>query len=188
MSPIRFGLSAVIVLLALTNAIHAQEKVENPTYASWNKFKPGTAVKYKNTNKVTVMGNEIVTDSDLIMTLAEATPEKVVIDYETITRTMGMEFKAPPSRQEFPRLIELKPGQKKENVGKPDSVFEEGSATVKVAAGEFKTKWHKSKAQDRVLQSWVSDTVPGTLVKTVTELGAPAPGTNVLELVEIKKP
>ena len=38
-------------------------------------------------------------------------------------------------------------------------------------AGEFKTKWNKSKVEDRILQFWVSDTVPGALVKTASTIG-----------------
>ena len=185
--------SSVLVAMLLSvwvmaAPVRAQEKVENPTYTTWHQFKPGTAAKYKNINKISVMGNTVESESDLTMTLVEATDDKVVIEYGTLTKIIGQEFKAPATKQDFPRMIALKPGQKKEKVGKPDNVFEEGAETIKVAAGEFKTKWHKSKVEDRVLQSWVSDAVPGSLVKTVTTFGGQASGTNVLELVEVKKP
>ena len=180
--------AGLLLVMASGSSTHAQEKVENPAYAGWSKFKPNTVVKYKNTNKVVVMGNEIVSESDLTQTLLEATDDKVVVQYDVVTKTMGMEFKTPPSKQEYPRMIPLKPGQKKENVGKPDNVFEEGTETIKVPAGEYKTKWTKCKVEDRVLQTWVSDTVPGTLVKSATTIGNGFTGTNVMELVEVKKP
>ena|SRR5271170_4122867 len=118
---------ALAFLLIAGLPVRAEEKVENPSYSSWNKFKPKTAAKYLTTTKVVVMGNEMVTLTDLTMTLVEVTADKVVVEYESVTKLMGMEIKAPVSRQEFPRLIALKPGQKKENVGKPDNVFEEGA-------------------------------------------------------------
>ena len=73
-------------------------------------------------------------------------------------------------------------------MGKPENLLEEGIETIKVPAGEFKTKWTKSKVEDRVLQNWLSDTVPGTLVKSATTIGNGFTGTNVMELVEVKKP
>jgi hypothetical protein len=180
--------AGLFLVMTACSSARAQEKVENPAYAAWSKFKPNTAVKYKNINKVVVMGNEVVSESDLTQTLLEVTEDKVVVQYDVVTKTMGMEFKTPPSKQEYPRLIPLKPGQKKENVGKPDNLLEEGSETIKVPAGEFKTKWTKNKVEDRVLQNWLSDTVPGTLVKSATTIGNGFTGTNVMELVEVKKP
>ncbi len=55
-------------------------------------------------------------------------------------------------------------------------------------AGEFKTIRNKSKVEDRILQIWVSDTVPGALVKTATTIGNGFNGTNIMELVDVKKP
>ncbi len=182
----------LVVLLSLTTvrskSVSGEDNVENPTYTAWSKFKPKTSVKYKNTNKIKVMGNDFTSESDLIMTLTEVTPDKVVVETGTVTRINGQEIKTSPTKQEYHRMIPLKPGQKKENVGKPDGVLEEGQEKIKVAAGEYATTWHKSKVEDRVLQSWVTDAVPGTLVKTVTTLGGQTSGTNILELVQVTLP
>lgn len=183
----RIHLAAILsTILLMPTFSFGAETAENPTYRNWSKFKPKTSVKYKNTNKTKVMGNEITSESEVIMTLIEVSDNKVVIEYSTVTKINGQEFKAPPTKQEYPKTIALKAGQTRESVRKPDSVFEEGKETIKVTAGEYDTKWHKSRVEDRVLQSWVSDNVPGSLVKSVTT--SDKTGTNVMELVEVKKP
>lgn len=176
------------ILFTMNSVAISEDKVENPIYTAWSSFKLQTSVKYKNTNKIKVMGMEITSESDLTMKLVELTNDKVVIETGTLSKINGQEYQSPLTKQEYPRMIALKPGQKKADVAKPDGVFEEGKEKIKVAAGEYETTWNKSKVEDRVLQTWISATVPGTLVKTVTTIGGETPGTNVLELVQVTKP
>jgi hypothetical protein len=103
--------------LVIPSVAGAQGKVENPTYSRWSKFKAGSVVKFKATNKITIKGHETTGESELTMTLIKVTDEKVVVEFE------GQEPKTPSTREEYPRMIAFKPGQKKENVSKPTTVF-----------------------------------------------------------------
>src|SRR5262249_30282313 len=79
---------ASALLLALTaGRTAAQETVDNPEYATWSKFKPGTSVTYKSTTTAAGM----MTEATMTITLVEVATDKVVLETSGVTKAMGME-------------------------------------------------------------------------------------------------
>lgn len=173
-------------VLALAVAAKA-EPVDNPAYKSWSNFKPGTQITMKTESEFNKMKSEIL----IVTKLVEVGKDKCVIEVETISKINGMEFKAPAMKQDVPKTFDVpKPKDGKDpKVDLPESKKEEGTETVKISGLEIKTKWIKYKtktpAGDSEGQTWLSDDVPGGLVKSVTKSGDISTST---ELIEIKKP
>jgi hypothetical protein len=69
---------------------------------------------------------------------------------------------------------------------------EEGTETLKLAGMELKTKWYKGAAEaggtKSVTKHWVSDDIPGMMVKNVTTVTGAVNSTITMELIEFKKP
>lgn len=189
MRPTRMFAAAVLAVFAGGLAL-AQEKVENPEYASWAKHKKGTAVTLKST---TVAG-AINSESVITTTLADIGADSLTVEMAVTSKVNGMEFKNPPIKREIAKSVALPAGVKKEDFGKvaAGAKAEEGTETVKVGGAEYKAKWYKSKtkAGDGEVESkvWMSDDVPGGLLKTVATTTGATPATVTLEVVEVKKP
>ena len=182
----RTMLSLTVLLIA--SAAGRADPVDNPAYKSWANFKPGTTITMKTENEFNKMKSEFV----IVSKLVEVGKDKCVIEVETITKVMGMEFKAPAMKQDVPKTYDVpkpKDGETPAKVETPDITREEGKETLKIGAVEVKTTWMKYKgktaAGEAEGQTWMSDDVPGGLVKSVTKAGEV---TSKTELIEIKKP
>jgi hypothetical protein len=183
-------LFAALVVLALAGHAAAQDTIDNPEFANWSKFKKGTSVTLKSTSEVMGMATEVL----LTTTLVEAGADKLVIETATVTKVNGMEFKMPGMKRDVTKTLTLPKGLKKEEVaaGKPPGTLEEGAETLKVAGTEVKTKWYKYTAEvDKTKtegKTWMSDDVPGRVVKSETNTTGAFAFKSRMELVEIKKP
>lgn len=184
-------LAAVAVLFALVSGtVVAQDKVDNPEFANWSKFKKGTSVTMKSVTTSAGMSFEATITS----TLVEVGADKLVIETSSVSKVMGMEIKVPPMKRDVPKQVEIPKGVKKEDFtsGKPQGTYEEGTETVKIGGTEVKTKWYKSKFESdgNKVESkmWVSDDTPGILVKSETTLTGKLASTSKIEVTEIKKP
>jgi hypothetical protein len=179
-------LLTLAALVAVVSAASA-EPIDNPAFKSWSKFKPGTQISMKTESEFNKMKSEIV----IVSKLVEVGADKCVIEVETTTKINGMEFKAPAMKQDVPKTYDLpKPKDGKgPKVETPDVQKEEGKETLKIGGVEVKTTWmkykSKSKAGESEGQTWMSDDVPGGLVKSVSKSGDVSTKT---ELIEIKKP
>jgi hypothetical protein len=181
--------SAVLVALAAGPA-PAQETVDNPEFATWSKFKPGTSITIKSTTTANGMATELA----MTVTLVEVGTDKVVLETSGVTKAMGMEFKLPASKRDSPKTITLPKDVPKPPApgAKPEGTYEEGTETVKAAGTEFKTKWYKTKAEAGGVKTeskmWISDDVPGTVVKMESKSSGAATAETKFELTEFKKP
>src|SRR5439155_12998084 len=168
----------------------AQEKVDNPEFANWSKFKKGTSVTLKATSDVAGMKSE----STITTTLVDVTADKVVVEMSTATTANGMEFKTPALKRDILKAIPLPPGAKKEDFapGKVPGSVEEGTETIKVAGKEYKTKWYKTKnsagGNDIEGKMWMTEEVPGMIVKVESSTKGAVASKSTMELVEVKKP
>src|SRR4051812_18180307 len=81
--------AAAVALFALAATAAGQDKIDNPEYATWAKFKPGTSLTVKVTN--TVAGNS--SETVLTNTLVEVGADKLVLEGTATTKVGGMEFK-----------------------------------------------------------------------------------------------
>lgn len=179
-------LLASALCLVVVSAASA-EPVDNPAFKSWSKFKPGTQISMKTESEFNKMKSEIV----IVTKLVEVGADKCVVEVETITKINGMEFKAPAMKQDVPKTFDVpKPKDGKDpKIETPDVKKEEGKETLKIGGVEVKTTWMKyttkTKDGNHEGQTWLSDDVPGGLVKSVSKAGDVSTKT---ELIEIKKP
>ena len=189
MRPDRLTITAVVIALFPAFAM-AQDTVPNPEFASWSKFKKGTSITHKATTETGGATSEVL----LTSTLVEVEADKVVIETTSVAKVNGMEFKSPPMKRELAKTITLPKGAKKEDatVGKPSGTVEEGTETLKVSGVEVKAKWYKFSAQvDKVKsegKTWMSEEVPGMLVKTEVSTSGMFASKTKMELIEFKKP
>ncbi len=184
-----FRILALAVLVSAGGSVLAQEKVENPMYATWAKFKPGTSV----THKSTTSGAMFTAESTITTKLVEVTADKVVVEVTITSKAAGKEFQLPAMKQDYAKMVELPKGAKKEDFGKkPEGAVKEGTETLKIAGHEIKTKWYeievKKDGMEAKSKMWMSDDVPGSLVKMESKVAAPIAAETKMELTEFKKP
>lgn len=159
--------------LMVTGSAIAQEKVENPIYQTWAKFKPGTSITYQ---MDTSFGTQS-TSSKQVQTLKSVSDEKVVVEMQSVVEAAGQSIKTPPIPVEH--LAQVPQGQidpKFAPKGKPGLETRKGTETIKVADKSLKCEWIEAKGntpQGEVeTKTWFSDEVPGRLVKSVTSIKA----------------
>src|SRR5438034_803889 len=89
------------------------------------------------------------TDVTETITLLEIASDKVVVEEGFTSKATGRnEVTFRPKRKEIPSKVPLPEGVKKaEFENKLPGVTEEGTETLKIAGGEFKTRWYKTKVK-----------------------------------------
>jgi hypothetical protein len=178
------------VLVVWVGVTPAQETIENPEFAAWAKFKKGTGVTIKSTTKGGVTNSEVI----LTTTLVDVGTDKLVLETSSVVKANGMEFKGQAAKRDVTRTTELPKGVRKEDavIGKPPGTTEEGTETLKIAGTELKTKWYKYSAElagtKTQAKMWVSDDVPGRVVRSEMTTTGAFNSTTTLEVIEFKKP
>lgn len=178
-------LSAAFASCSLVAAAAAE--VEHPVYTSWARHPVGTSVALK---AVTTTGGvtNITTNTT---TLVKLTDEGAVLETVMISDATGKVVESPPQTYLQRRLFPLFAGVKKEDIGKPPGASTRGEETVKLAGKEYKATWFDSKgsgdAGETFTRTWMSDEVPGRLLKAVTKVPK-ADNMTTVELVEVKTP
>jgi hypothetical protein len=153
----------------------AGELVEHPSYKLWGTFSVGTSVTQRTiTDSKKSAGH---TETTIVYTLKEKADDFVVVESQASTKYAdGRAETNPPSATRTPRFIALPPGVKREDWGKTSDKGARGEETLKLFAREFKCEWTESKgstdAGAYVQKVWTSTTMPGGLVKSVTEVKA----------------
>src|SRR5262245_2457645 len=168
----------------------AREQVENPQYASWAAFKPGTKVVLRSVTATA--GNPAVTTTTKTYRLVELTAEHAVVDVAVRTKRYdGAAFDNPPEKFTFPRLMPLPPGVAKADFGKPVGAQARGEESVTIGDKSYAATWHEGKDRNEAgevfVKVWTSTAAPGGLIRSVTRI--PAVGkTTTIELVEVVLP
>lgn len=181
------ALSFMVLVPAIASA---DESIANPEFASWSKFKKGTSV----TLKMTTMAAGMNSETTVTTTLIEAGADKLVIETTSVAKVAGMVIKSPPFKRDVQKTVMVPKGVKKEELqgGKPPGTTQEGTETLKVAGSEVKTKWYKYQSEAGGIKSdskmWMSEDVPGLMVKMESSTAGAIATTMKMELVEIKKP
>ena len=131
----------------------AEELVDNPQYAHWNKFNTGSASTLLTT--IDMSGQKIVTETT--NTLLEKNAEKVVLEVSGSMEMGGNKQIIPPQKQEIAARVEKQDirqlaGEKMEAAGQTFdcTVYEMNSPDPK---------------QQGKAKAWTSDKVPGGVVK-----------------------
>lgn len=188
MSKLTFA--ALAVAVALTPAAFAadEKKVENPEYKMWSKYKADTTV----TMKMSSDAGGAKFESTITNKLVEVKDDKVVVETESASKVNGMEFKAPAQKREVPKEVEKDklPKGFDPKSDKPEGTTEEGKEKVKIGGTEYECKWYKFKSKQKLPtgdeevegQIWMSDDVPGKMVKMTSKAKA---GGMTMEVTDI---
>lgn len=185
MRPTRALLAAWMTLILAWSA--SAEEVEHPTYKSWAGHPLGTSVTIR-----TLTANPASTlTTTTTTTLRALKPDRVVLEIRRVSDATGTKVEHALETYDQRRMFPLLPGVKKEDIGKPIKPIATGEETLKVGDREIKASWSDSKGQseagDTTTRTWMSDEVPGRIVKVVTKI--PKASTTITrELIELKTP
>jgi len=159
------------------------EMVENPAYANWAKFKPGTSITY--TSEMQMQGVNM--KSEMTQKLASIDAEKAVLELKV--KSSGMDM--PSQSINIPAKIEKEKVQAQPAMppGAKGDVKVLGKEKLSVAGKDMECQVvqfsSEQEGQKITGKSWTSSDVPGTLVKSeMTMPGDPA-GRNVMTLTSV---
>ena len=178
---ISFALIAVCLMIGATGVARAEEQVANPQYDAWAKHKPGTVVKYAQSTET--MGQKH--EGEITMTLVSITPEKATVETKVSMMSQGKLQEMPAQKMDFPAKVNKseakETGQPAANI---QAEMKQGEEKVEVAGKTYECKWTEvTSAQNGmniVAKTWLSDAVPGKLVKMeATTTGAMASSTKM---------
>ena len=173
---------AAMVVGMTASAAWCEEMVENPQYKSWAAFKVGTSIKTQTSSVMTVAGNEMANKSTMTTTLKELTPDKAVLE-------IAMEGMPEPQKLEVPAKV-AKGTETGQQPGVTVTKKGEGDEEVTVGGKKYKCHWVENQVTSDQMESttkaWTCDSVPGKLVKMVTETTKPMTMKATMELVEVK--
>lgn len=177
--------SASLLALLLAGPARAGEKIDNPSYTMWAKFKVGAWARTKTES------GEGEAKSVMKMTtkLVERTDEKLVIETSMTVVAGGQEYVQPATKQDVPAKMD-KPEAPKEDPQAPKVTTKEGEDTIEVAGRKWKCKTTESTLEGPDLKStsksWMTGDVPGGVVKSETVMEKPMAGTTTTVLEDFK--
>jgi hypothetical protein len=186
MPSIRYLVALTIAGLVCA-AASAGDTVENADYKSWSKFKPGASVTMKIKGESKKDGS---TEGQITTKLLEVAPDKLVLEMSLKLKTPVGDVADSGRKREVLKIITPPPGVSKQEYEKSPygQVLEEGAETLKISGVEYKCKWYRTQKDDVEAKIWLSDLVPGAVVKSVINSRGASPKTMKLELVDLKKP
>ena len=175
-------------IVALLAAIAAPaDEVEGPIYKSWASHEPGTAITIQTVTEA--KGRTV--ETTMTDRLVSVDARKVVVERTIRSESDGAMSEIAPQEFEYQRMFPLLPGVKAEDVGKPKGVIASGTETIEVAGEDYEADWYETagttEAGPSKTKTWVSDDMPGKLLKSVSEV--PATGkTTTIEVIELRVP
>src|SRR5262249_21056441 len=161
----------LIVLVAATPLVSAQEQVANPYYKFWSKSKPGATAVLKETTKLSGAAAASAPEGTDVKTvtykLAELNDDRAVVETRVTQQENFGYVDSAPTRHIYP------PKMSKDVL--EDLLTETGAkgaaATLKVGDKEVKVMAlsgnMKKGDEDVNFKIWLSDEVPGGIVKRV---------------------
>jgi hypothetical protein len=178
------GIAAAAVLL--TAGLAQAEKVKNPEYENWAKFKAGAMSKTETNTEA--MGNKTKITS--VTKLVEINAEKALIESTVTMEVAGQKMEQPVMKREVPATME-KPAEQTPPTSVAPTVkpnIKEGEETVTVAGKELKCKTTESTSESNGMKvqtkTWTSADVPGQIVKTETKTTGAMESSTTMQLVE----
>lgn len=164
-----------------------RDKIENPQYLSWARFKVGTIVVQRSVTRDKSSADATVTTTTI--TLLERTDSHAVLEMQNHTKRYdGVEFDRPASRFTNWRWVAAPPATGKRDAKPPAPLDEEN---LSIAGKTYRTRRHqtadRNEAGEVLVTTWTTDEIPGSLAKSILETPAIGKST-VLEVVEIRLP
>jgi hypothetical protein len=153
-------------------------------YTCWNDLPIGTAVTTR--TATTIAGSPLPGGDVKTMRLVARTDKKVVVE-ETLTSFLnGEKIVGDPERIDYPRALPAGLGKRPVADGKTS-----GEEEVEVLGKTYKTRWSETKSQTEAgpatTRTWVSDTMPGQIVRSVTIVPAVKKEVSI-EVIELEIP
>ncbi len=189
MRKFNLGVLMVLCMVSVPFLVAASEEmVENPNYKAWAKFKTGASVKYKSV----MDAGAAKTESEIVYSLVELTPEKAVVEMKGSTMIMGNKMDMPATKMEHPaKLPKTDPSVVAGNpTATPDAKAKESDGEIAVPAGKMKCHIIEATVKIGEVEAksvvYMNDEVPGGLVKSVSETDKPMKSSTIVELVERK--
>jgi hypothetical protein len=171
--------------LCLMGSVSLAEKIANPEYELWSKFKAGAMSKVE--GKTVAAGQE--SKQTITTKLLEITPEKAVVEVTMEMEVAGQKMPMPAQKRDVPAKIDnaaIQNPAEAPNAPKPE--MKESEETVTVAGKTLKCKVVETTSEQNgmkvVAKAWTSAEVPGQLVKTETKTTGPVESTTTMSLVE----
>lgn len=165
----------------------------------WGQFKPGAYSKLKSTSITDAGGMKIKNVTTTKFTLKELSPTEATVttESESVTDMNGTETKTPPTTSEMkvplagaPTATPSVPAEVSQAIGevKAEAKTSTSSETLTIAGKEIKCTVSSSEVDaagtKTVTKQWVSDDVPGAIVKSEATSTGPAATTMTMELLE----
>jgi tetratricopeptide (TPR) repeat protein len=168
--------------------------VENPWFRHWSRFRTGTTVTSKFTVTASIASARC--EGTTTTRLVEKGPDRVLIEVVSVVQKAGGAPRQNPSRtEEIVRMVQLPPGAKKEDFGKqPEGTVDHGTTTLTIGSQEHRTTWYRTTtprtqtapAVDSKI--WMSEDVPGKVVRAELRLANPASTFQTVELLAVTTP
>ncbi len=172
---------AVVVVCIFAALSRGADMAENPAYRHWAKFKPGAYVMF--TSAIEQRGGDAdgarIANVKMTMTrkLIDLTAETATVEVEVTTVVAGRTMNPPARRTEIPARIEASKVKNGANwfqdMGRGEvqvSDVQEGDEEITVLDKKLKCHWVSATIKQASMTSktkmWISDAVPGGLVKT----------------------
>lgn len=179
--------SIALLAAAMTCPPSVAEEVESPLFKSWARTKPGTSI----TLKMTTDSASGRIETKTRYTLAKLDREMAIVELVSTSGATGEAADESPQEIKIRRMFPVLPGVKKEEIGKPSGAIAKGEETITIAGKEYKAQWYDTKgmteAGESITRTWISDEVPGLVLKAVTRVPKIKKETTI-ELVELKAP
>ena len=176
--------SLVLFSLLCVPSLRAAEMVDNPRYAAWAKYKPGSNVSV---TQELGGGNGGKGMTNLIIErLLDVTPEKAMVEY-AITLQMGSAKHTSKRNVDIPAKVEK--GHEELAPDVTGTTKEAGSEKVTIGEKtydckiiEFTGESKRGKASGKV---WKTPEIPGGVAKTETHLEGPRPTTMTMTVTAV---
>jgi hypothetical protein len=164
-----------LALCATLTATAWAEPVENPQYTHWSQFGVGSFAKSAGTSSAS--GFE--TTMTMTVTLVELSDEQAVIERSVAVEMAGQTMETPAQTEVVPAMIEE---ADVEDFNNPEGKVDEGDEELEVAGQTIQTHWIEIDTSTTDPENaegaahgktWLSEQVPGMLVKMdMTTTGA----------------
>lgn len=158
------------------------EKVDNPLYQHWAKFKPGSYATLRTVSEAFGRKNETV----VTVTLKQVSAESVLVMKRTLVSSGDRSVPRKPVLEEH--LAKITPAELKKQG--PQGKLAEGDEEIEIAGKKFKTHWVRTKTElDPITvetQRWLCEDVPGRVVKVVSKAKGPIQAESAGEVVDYK--
>lgn len=174
---------SVIALSMLCSSAALAEKVKNPEYEMWSKFKAGAMSKVE--GKTVAAGTE--SKQTITTKLVEITADKAVIEMVIEMDAMGNKMAMPAQKREIPATIDA-PAGAPATPAAPPADAKTSEETVDVAGKSLKTKVVEATSESNGMKvhskTWTCDEVPGGLVKSEAHTTGAMESKSEMTLVE----